>query len=96
MAAKEAAKLILKKIRSIGKKAWDKAVINTMNSLPLSSSVKKSILQFIKYDSIIHVLDIVTGFNGTIENGLTTGYERLGAPYWLASMLARLVTTVLF
>lgn len=86
-AAKAAIKAAIKAMKGIGKKAWDA----TINKLPVSDSVKK----YLKYEIVMKVLNIATGFEGTVENMITNALTSTGIPSWAAGIAARAIVLVL-
>jgi azurin len=94
-AAKEAAKLMIKKLKSIGKKAWDKTIKKTVDGLPIPESGKKLILKYAGYKATMDTLNVVTGFSGDVENAIIYRLGQLGVPNWLGGIIARVFTLVL-
>ncbi|MDO4665039.1 MAG: hypothetical protein Q4A71_02360 [Actinomycetaceae bacterium] len=86
-AAKGAIKAALKALKGIGKKAWNA----TINKLPIADSVKK----YLGYETVMKVLNIAFGFEGTIENMITNALKSIGVPSWAAGIVARTIVLVL-
>jgi hypothetical protein len=94
-AAKEAAKAMIKKLKKIGQKAWDKAVKKTVDGLPIPTKYKKVIIKYMGYKGTMTVLNIMTGISDSAQNALTSALKKVGVPGWLADIISRAVTTIL-
>ncbi|HGO9420710.1 TPA: hypothetical protein ACLBZ1_005611 [Bacillus cereus] len=86
-AAKEAAKIMINKMKGIGEKAFNK----TVEKLPLPSNAK----QYLKYQTVMKALNIIYDFEGDITSALTTGLTKVGVPSYLSGVIARAVVTFL-
>lgn len=81
VAAKVAVKGMIKTVKKIGKKNWDKLV----------AKAPAAIAKYVKYDTVLQVFNIVTGIEGTIENGLIKGFKSIGMNNYWAGAAARLI-----
>lgn len=84
VAAKVAVKGMIKTVKKIGKKQWNSIV----------SKAPAAIAKYIKYDAVLQVFNIVTGIEGTIENGLIIGFKSIGLNAYWAGVAARTVMTI--
>lgn len=84
VAAKVAVKGMIKTVKKIGKAKWNKLV----------AKAPAAIAKYVKYDTVLQVFNIVTGVEGTIENGLIKGFKSIGMNNYWAGVAARLVMTL--
>ncbi|USL45174.1 hypothetical protein [Priestia megaterium] len=94
-AAKVAAKAMIKKLGRYGKVAWDRTVSSYINKLPISSTSKKLLKGYLKYEVVMKTLNVVIGFSGTITAGISNQLQKTGVPKWLSDMVARALVTLL-
>ncbi|TKI69115.1 hypothetical protein FC756_09625 [Lysinibacillus mangiferihumi] len=94
-AAKVAAKQMIKNIQRIGSIAWDRTVREYVNKLPISDSAKKTLKKYLGYQMVMQVLDVVIGFSGTIEEGISNQLQNIGCPAWIADLVARALVALL-
>ncbi|MFP3726524.1 hypothetical protein U8V72_15200 [Priestia filamentosa] len=94
-AAKEAAQLMLKKLKRIGQVAWDRTISTYINKLPIPKAAKTFMKKYLKYQFVMTTLNTVIGFSGTIIAGLSSSLQDAGMPKWLADMSARALVNIL-
>ncbi|WP_341285387.1 hypothetical protein [Priestia megaterium] len=94
-AAKVAAKAMVKTLSRYGKVAWNRTVTTYINKLPISSTSKKLLKGYLKYEFVMKTLNVVVGFSGTITTGISNELQKAGVPKWLSDMVARALVTLL-
>lgn len=93
-AAKQAAKIMLKKLYKIGSKSFNKAIKNAAKKIP-NKKVAEKITSVVTYDKISAILNIVANVEGTITDALKSQIVKLGIPSVAADVIARAVVFVL-
>lgn len=82
-AASVAARKMKQKLRKTGKKNFER-------------NIPKWAKRYISYDTVMRVLDAVTGFSGSVEAGLTNHLRRItGLSYGTANMIAKVIVAIL-
>lgn len=94
-AAKEAAKLMLKKIKGIGEKAWNDTVKEYINKLPVSASVKKTLIAYTSYQFVMETLNVVIDFEGDITEAIEDYLMNIGFNSFFAGLIARTLVFLL-
>ncbi|MFF3022460.1 hypothetical protein ACFVRR_07330 [Gottfriedia sp. NPDC057948] len=94
-AAKIAAQQMLKTLKRIGQVSWDRSISTAINKLPITSNAKTLIKKYLKYQAVMSTLNIVIDFSGTIEDGLTSAFKKMGLSAALSGIAARDVVFVL-
>lgn len=87
-AAKVAAKAAMAALKKMGKKAWNKAI----SSVPL---IKGFLKKYLNYQSVMKVLQVVSGFEDNITDAMSKEFQHEGMPKWAADITARAVATIL-
>ncbi|ATY86093.1 hypothetical protein CVV65_15120 [Kyrpidia spormannii] len=74
----------------------DSAIKKAIDWLPVSQKVKDNLVKIIKVDAIIKALDVITNFSGQVEDALSQAIQYLGIPGWIANIIARAISAILF
>ena len=93
-AAKIAAKAMLKKLKHIGAKAFEKAIRKAAKKLPKAAAEK--VEKYLTYQKVSAVLNIAANAEGTITDAIQHALQKLGIPKTFARIGARLIVFVLF
>jgi len=87
-AAKVAAKAAIAALKKMGRKAWNKAI----SSVPI---IKGFLKKYLSYESVMKTLNIVSDFEGNIDNAMAKQFQKQGMPKSIAGIAARAITTIL-
>ncbi|QWQ38913.1 hypothetical protein KMP11_00760 [Gemella sp. zg-570] len=79
---KIAVKAMKNKLIAIGKEAFEK-------------NIPKWLKAYISYQTVMKTLDVITGFEGELEDIVTKGYINLGINPYVAGVIARLSIAIL-
>ena len=93
-AAKIAAKAMLKKLKHIGAKAFEKAIRKAAKKLPKAAAEK--VEKYLTYQKVSAVLNIAANAEGTITDATQHALQKVGIPKTFAGIGARLIVFVLF
>lgn len=93
-AAKIAAKQMLKKLKHIGAKAFEKAIRKAAKKLPKAAAEK--VEKYLTYQKVSTVLNIAANVEGTITDAVQHALQKVGIPKTFAVIGARLIVFVLF
>lgn len=93
-AAKQTAKIMIKKLYKIGSKSFNKAIKSAAKKIP-NKKVAQKIISVVTYDKISAILNIVANVEGTITDALKSQIIKLGIPSVVADVIARAVVFVL-
>ncbi|WP_404469055.1 hypothetical protein [Sutcliffiella horikoshii] len=91
MAAKTAAKQMIKKLKNVGSRAWNEQIKEYVDKLPLTANAKKSLKYYLSYHVLMEALDILVDFTGTAEAGLSNALKKVGVPSYLADVASRAI-----
>ncbi|KWW15471.1 MULTISPECIES: hypothetical protein [Peribacillus] len=91
MAAKQAAKQMIKKLKNVGSRAWNEQIKVYVDKLPLTSKAKKSLNYYLSYQVVMEAFDILVDFSGTAEAGLSKALKQVGVPSYLADVTSRAI-----
>ena len=94
MSAKIAAKAMLKKLKHIGAKAFEKAIRKAAKKLPKAAAEK--VEKYLTYQKVSAVLNIAANAEGTITDAIQHALQKVGIPKTFAGIGARLIVFVLF
>ncbi|MCK8626655.1 hypothetical protein [Apilactobacillus kunkeei] len=90
-------KAMLIAMKRIGKKAWDAAVKKVIEHIPAKKSVKKALFKFLKFKTLIRLLNVAFNIDGKIEDILTDVlYKGVHIPRFIAGIIARGVVEIAF
>lgn len=92
-AAKIAAKAMLKKLKHIGAKAFEKAIRKAAKKLPKAA---EKVEKYLTYQKVSAVLNIAANAEGTITDAIQHALQKVGIPKTFAGIGARLIVFVLF
>lgn len=91
MAAKTAAKQMIKKLKNVGSRAWNEQIKEYVDKLPLTANAKKNLKYYLSYQVLMEALDILVDFSGTAEAGLSNALKKVGVPSYLSDVASRAI-----
>lgn len=87
--AKIAGKALIAAIKKVGKKSWNK----TVSYMPVTKAFAK---KYLSYEVILKALNVVTHFEGKLEDGLAKQFRQMGmSAYWARTAAIIIVTVAL-
>jgi hypothetical protein len=72
----------------------DGVIKATIDYLPVSQSIKNTLVNTVRVELIIKALDVVTDFSGNIEDALSQALQYLGVAGWIADIFARAISAI--
>lgn len=82
-------------MKRIGKKAWDTAVEKVVTHIPTKKTIKKTLFKYLKFKTLMTLLDVATDINGKIEDILTNIlYKGVHITKFIAGVIARRVVDI--
>lgn len=94
--AKEAAKKMINKLRSMGERAWNETIKEYVNKLPLPKSAKNFIITWTSYHVVMDALNVVVDFEGNITDALQEYFmDEFGMNEYFLGLIARALVFIL-
>lgn len=90
--AKEVAQELIKKLKNVGSRAWNEQIKIYVDKIPLlTTNAKTTLKTYLSYQVLMEALDIMVGFTGTAEAGLSNALQSVGLPAWLSDPASRAI-----